>query len=797
VGATIASTGSTTATIKAAEAAASAAIAEDAAAAGADPIAAIAARNAAIEAAGSAESSATDAAASAAEVAPSYLSRLAFEAATVAGSVDQFTVSGLAYAVDPIGTAIESANGVKGSPLGVATPEHFGAVGDGVTNDTAAIAAMSAFTDGVYDLHGKTYYTTLTSGSLSFDYYNGEIFTVNTSSNQTLARRVSAASTDETKPCQTKCRVLDWEGKRMLALGTSITYAGLATNDGYPELSAQALGFSITNKSQAGSHTFFLAGDTGTTPDDNKYKALSMTEADRVYWAANGQTSLTDDFPYYIPSRETADYRIKAPWQLEHFDAVMLDHNHNDRRIPIGTLEPESINIVMVVTGTQTVMTLSSIGSIKVNDGVALSIVGNNGLNHAAARVAEISGSVVTLDYDSAGLSSTITSGELIKLDRTTLYGSFEFVMHYIYNTAYRWGTGSTSIILSSAPSEHTGDTTDNLVWANARALERLAAKWNVSFFDVATAYSVTAGDQNYLFPDTVHPNTAATRRALSNVWIDWLSGGAATPLNPDDFLSKGADPVAYQVSYYNPIIDGFVPVRMMQSDETVVIDDDFTGGLGAYALTGTPTVIDASYGGKAVLFERPTGVTNPYLTRSSLTAGACTRFSFDFMMPETVGLTTSTSPVTVALARVRAIGSALVWSISLIIRDSRTQLRLNYYDQPSNGGVGAIIDSVNLLAGEVNSIEVQQIRASATDNGAITFRLNGELVGRKEREDSTQDNPQSFQIGVIGGSFTGDIEYEVSNVFLGSRTPISPFSGTVESPSSITVANGIVTNVS
>lgn len=67
-----------------------------------------------------------------------YASRAAFQAATVPNHIQRWSVlhAGrlLRYVRDPAGTAIESANGVKGSPEGEITPQHFGAVA-GISNN--------------------------------------------------------------------------------------------------------------------------------------------------------------------------------------------------------------------------------------------------------------------------------------------------------------------------------------------------------------------------------------------------------------------------------------------------------------------------------------------------------------------------------------------------------------------------------------------------------------------------------------------------------------------------------------
>lgn len=62
-------------------------------------------------------------------------------AADIRVSAEIIDIPGLgAYRRDPAGTAIVTADGARWSPIGVPTPEQFGAVGDGVADDTAALS---------------------------------------------------------------------------------------------------------------------------------------------------------------------------------------------------------------------------------------------------------------------------------------------------------------------------------------------------------------------------------------------------------------------------------------------------------------------------------------------------------------------------------------------------------------------------------------------------------------------------------------------------------------------------------
>jgi hypothetical protein len=83
-----------------------------------------------------------------------FTSRSAFTSASIPANIKSWSVivnrRKIDYVFDALGTAIESANGIKGSPAGDITPEHFGAVGGynvstfTGTNDSTALLAMVA-----------------------------------------------------------------------------------------------------------------------------------------------------------------------------------------------------------------------------------------------------------------------------------------------------------------------------------------------------------------------------------------------------------------------------------------------------------------------------------------------------------------------------------------------------------------------------------------------------------------------------------------------------------------------------
>ena len=71
--------------------------------------------------------------------------RLAFVAAGITTILVRAGAWILRYKIDPLGTALTTLGGVKWSPAEQATVLHFGAVGDGTTDDTAAFTLAAAF----------------------------------------------------------------------------------------------------------------------------------------------------------------------------------------------------------------------------------------------------------------------------------------------------------------------------------------------------------------------------------------------------------------------------------------------------------------------------------------------------------------------------------------------------------------------------------------------------------------------------------------------------------------------------
>lgn len=328
---------------------------------------------------------------------------------------------------------------------------------------------------------------------------------------------------------QTKAPIADWSGKTVLWLGTSIPHQGGGV-DSYPTLFGAGLGCTVTNNAWSGSHAYWSALDDPFSIVT--VRALSMTEDDRLaLLAIHGPTSAYDDsFDVSTKASEmTADFRIKAAFAAGTVDCVILDHAHNDVTRLAGVLNPTAISIVSITKGATTSITLSAGGSTPAGSAVILNVVGIAKLHQAAARVISAVGATITLNINSSGYAGSFVSGSVTPCDRSTIYGSFQFLVNYIHNAAAVNARPVPKIVLASPPSAYSGGTlTPSIRWISA-LVRTVADKLGCSFFDILTSYAVTEIDQPTWFPDLTHPTTVSTRQAIANHWIQWGMGGAPT----------------------------------------------------------------------------------------------------------------------------------------------------------------------------------------------------------------------------------------------------------------------------
>jgi hypothetical protein len=686
-------------------------------------------------------------------------------------------------------------------PVAPYTLDQFGAVGDGVTDDTAAITAANASGLGPFDMMGRTYLTTILSSAITATVFNGTLLTINSDGNTDIYRPRPPITNAEITTTGRKSPVLDWSGRNVLWLGTSIPQEGFGTGDSYPDLVAGALDCRVVNNAWAGSRMRW-DGEANIDPlgANNQIRSLSMTQADVAAGLALYGTGTVFDDAYDVvtkASEMTTDWRIVRAFQQRPFSVVVLDHNHNDRRNNVGTLTPPTTAITGATLGASTVFTVASAAGIAVGDGVTVRVTGVSALDYAFGRVTAVSGSDVTVAYDSDDLVGTVTGGTLTRLDRRTLYGAADFVISAIRNSGVRYGFGVPTIILNGAPSEYTNDARDIPIWSVNRRLEDYAAARGLAFFDIAAALDVKAEDHILYFPDAVHPTTLEARQAIARHWVEWLSGGAARFFNQAEVALLRGTPADQAGIVYSEPFGKFVPTNRLRGALTSVLSDDFgDGDYSGWTATGvTPVVIDAPWsgGGKAISFPATGANTNSYISRN-VTTDIGVQCEFDLQMPVVEGLSSGTTKQ-VPILQLRSTGGYL--SVQVVTNESGSALRLQYFNSPNTGNNNGR-KAFGLLAGQKYRVKCVSFRTTTNGPGYFALFVDGALVSVLDTDDIAQTNVASVRFGIVNHNTGGDVEVILGNFALSRFAEQIPLNGSVTiGGNTVTFVNGLAVAVS
>lgn len=607
----------------------------------------------------------------------------------------------------------------------------------------------------------------------------------------------------------TKSPVLDWAGRRVLWLGTSIPHQGVGT-DSYPELAAKALAATVVNNAWSGSHAYYDA--SGSPTDLTTIKALSMTEDDRqAGLALHGSSSVYDDSFDAVTkaSQMTADYRIgNQIGSATPPSVVVLDHNHNDRLRSAGTLTPPEVSITDITKGATTTITLSSATGFTVGAGIVLRVVGISSLDHAAARIQAVAGNVITINVNSSGYAGTFTSGTAINLDRTTQYGAMEFLLHYIAWRAILAGITVTTLI-ASAPSEFTVDGTYHAdIYTNARNWEALAAKWDIALFDAASHMGIDETTHPVYFPDLIHPTTASARAALAAHWVTWLSGGALNPRAAIPALTNDTYTDA-RAAVYDRWADAFTTPDVQVGASATEFTEDFVS-IADWTTAGTgaaPTTEAAPWGsGQAAKFTA-TAQTS-YLRRDPITTDEGFSCQFDVYLGAVAGLTAS-GVKTIDLARFNLTGTNQAWhTIQLVITSTGTRIRSAYFTGLTGSGGVLVIPSANtfwLKAATKHTVKLEAFRATAGHPGGVILTVDGQrLTFPVDTTDTIWvGTPGRFELGILSNNVENAVTIHAGNLTV-SKAPVRDFtqrytgSFTVNGgANTATVVNGIITAVS
>lgn len=694
----------------------------------------------------------------------------------------------------------------SGDPTG----SMFGVVGTG--DDSTAVTRMESSSFPLFNLENMTVTTGISSPLITKRYYNGTMLAQNSVIKH---NRSSMRAEDLDITGGTKCHTLKWGGKNVLWLGTSIPAdGGLGTYiygqqrllDSYPFLFAEAMGCNVQNFAWASSYAWFdksVPAFTGIP-----VKPLSMTADDlAAMLSIHGPTSDYSDSIDAItkPSEMTADYRIKSQFASTSVGVVVLDHNHNDRAQLPGTLTPETITVLGITKGVTTQVTLGSIGTIGVGDGVSLSgNVGISKLNYASARVQSIAGSVVTLNINSSGYAGTFTSGSLTKLDRSTVYGAFEFLIRYIKNMSFVYGTGSVDIILCGAPSEYTGNSPDELIYTTSRRIKEVADKWGLSFYDVANDAKIQLADHIYYLPDGTHPTTYETRAALAAHWVRWASGGSVLKKAENAYLPAAIGTVLEQREpVYSKFYGGFATTSRFIMPAASLFTESFGGTLASWTVTGpaTPSIVAAPWagGGNALKVPVTSANTIGFISRAAaFSEGVLAEFDFQI---STAAI--SSNPVGVCNVLVIAhpnTGSNYV--LNLVKTSVDFYIQAETYTGLSNAGYTVTTLKKSLAAGTKYKIRLEAVRGDAQTNGSILLYVDDVLAGPVFRlADSAQVNGTTVYFGAAvfnntGGTF--DMYYgNIAVSKIDVKSMATRYTGNVVAGQTMTFVNGVLTAVS
>lgn len=674
-------------------------------------------------------------------------------------------------------------------------------------------SGVEAATDGsasYIDMAGASVTTTRTVSAMATPYFNGTLLAQNADGNNSIVKPQAPLKDYEIERPRTKFPVIDFKGKNILWLGTSIPHQGDSDQTSYPHLTADALEAHTTNNSWSGSHATFDPSD-GASASVNTIKALSMTDADQQALAAAYPGSNWDDAdPVTKATKMTCDYRIRAPFAERQYDVVVLDHNHNDRRAEPGTLGGvESTTITGVTFGSSTVVAVSSAGTLAVGDAVALDGSSLGRLRHAAGRVSAVSGTNITVEIDTSTYSGSITSGTLYKYDRATLFGSFEFLCHFIRWCANDRGLETPQIVLCGAPSEYTNNTADEAIFSNARYIKQIADAWALPFFDIGHIYDVKLADHQSYFPDDIHPTTLETRQALTNHWVAWFSGGIPTPLAPSQYLQRAADGSALtdqRPAEYSSLLSAFwTPAYIREVDATALVNEDWSSGFGSWTTGGTgtaPVISTAPWDAGASALDCDVSEQG-YAQITGFAAGhGGFELEFQLYLPTVTGLTTQATARTVTIMDLRDAGS-LHYSLAMLVKDSGVRLRLGVVEVAWPNFL-YLSGSTPLQAGVLHTIKIESVREESGQwKGAVRMLLDGEeLFLPAVLSDDARSAPNQLRLGVTFTNVTDPADVYIGNVLLNGYDVYdfrNRFTGSwVNSAAqTVTVVNGIITDVS
>ena len=135
---------------------------------------------------------------------------------------------------------------------------------------------------------------------------------------------------------------------------------------------------------------------------------------------------------------------------------------------------------------------------------------------------------------------------------------------------------------------------------------------------------------------------------------------------------------------------------------------------------------------------------------------------------------------------------------LRLRVVSTSVQLQVVYFsDTADTTLVQPRASTVNLSASTKHNISIENITDDGNGIGGTRVLLDSTEILRFATVDSAHGVDTKIDFGLFGSNIAGDFEAYLGDLLVESRPLTAPFSGTVASPSSITVVNGLITALS
>ena len=678
----------------------------------------------------------------------------------------------------------------------------WGAVGSG--DETAVIEAVEASQASHIDLAGLTITTTLLKEDIVKKYGNGRLICVDADDNQHVVPNRSNIFDSELARSSTQTPMLDFAGKTVLSLGTSIQAEGSGSDTSYPQLAVKMLGGTCVSMAWAGTSAAY--DKAGSHTEIGTVKRLSMTQDDVDWGIATWGDVDTNVYSDLYPGINKASkmhmgYRVVDQIGIHAPALVILEHNRNDMDRSPGVLENESRAINSVSLGTTTTFTLASSGLVAVGDGVRFVVDGIAKLNNHVARVQAVSGAQITISLNSSAFTGSFVSGTCYKVDREFFCEGLGAIVSQIKWGAAYHGVAEPKILLVSSVSEYDTGSFDYRVRSNAQYVRDVAAYWDTAFFDLTASLGIDELHNSVFLADDIHPTEETARQAIANHLAAFLAGGKLPALRKEEVLLRGqtADFTDGTLVVWDKFAEGFVERDWIIDTVATEHSDDFSGGLGGYTLTGTsPTVETAPWdAGVDALTCTHDGVSGTsYIQKLSLTMGDYIKVSFKVYLETTSGLTSADTTGVMSIMNLRT--ASVHHAVQLVLKETSATLR-GYVIPSGASPATVVVRGKPLQDATVHEVSYEIVRGSGSRQGTVIVTVDGERISIPlTYDDSSKSTPDRVFLGIVSNTGDQPVEIMFTDLLIESADVLTLPTGTFTTVDSktVTVNKGRITKI-